>query len=282
MFSKIGASRISMTAVRALAFGLMMSSLSACPGQHFRPPEVRGATLSSQESRDVLTRVSQKTSEVQSFRALSNTEFRYRGDANYLRHVFAFERPALLRVETFPTNANFTIALLTANSENIVLLEPGEKKAVKSSSAAELIKSYLYLPLDEESLMSLLTGRLPGKVIQSMENSGNTRLVSDTSSGKLSLVKGDFHYYAALDAVTLDLYDFQIRDEFSGRIELEVAFSNYIDWNGVRVPSSIKLAMPADNVEAKFELESFKVNQQLPAQLFQTRIPSDFDVESLD
>jgi outer membrane lipoprotein-sorting protein len=245
-------------------------------------PRISGHEVPADQESQIFDRLRAASGDVQSFRAVSETRITYKEESTRLRHAFLFKKPSQLRLETFPTNANYSLNLLIANPGKVTLVEPSEHMATIASSGANLIRKSFYIPADEKDLISFLCGRISEGMLQATLDDEKHRMLVNEESSTITLIKGDFDYYWELDAETLLLKRALLRNRITDRFELAITYEAYADIEGGKVPEIIKLEMPTESLVATFALRSQKMNLELPDSLFQVRIPGTYTVRQAD
>lgn len=257
-----------------VTFALILSSCVRPPPL----PSLIGQPYSADLLDDLEKRLIQEDSEVRALRVSARAEIEAALHREILRYAIVFSRPDDLRVEVFPTSANYTLSLLVANDGKVTFIDSVNRQAVVTQSGEELIRSYFFIPAGEEDLMSLIAGRMPRRFIERAFEPGRGRVVENPDKGTIEIVRGDFEDYWLLDAKTLDIREVQLRNAFDSEVELHLKFGEYQVTDGVRLPTSIELRLPSENATITFTYNKVTLNPELPNALFSVRVPAGYQI----
>lgn len=244
-------------------------------------PEILGTKLNVTEVEEILRELTQNDNEVTSFRTLSRTRFEEPDDSYSVRHALVFSKPSSLRIETLPVNSGYTLSLLTASEGSATFLYPPDEIAIVGSSGAKLLKKIIRIPATEREIMSLLSGRVPAKYIEST-NLKSFTLTRSLDGSEVAIVRGANQHYWLVESDSLRLRKVQIRDADGKRIRLAVSYESFqtLD-SGIEVPSRFTVSLPDEDLVLRFLLQGPRVNEEISPELFVVEVPKGYSQRNL-
>ena len=259
-----------------LAIGVSIFLFAACA--KFSRPAFFGPVLEVSARQQTVNLVSARSAEINSFRALLRAKLKFGTRRSSVRYVFLTEPPQRLRLEALAPNAMYAMAVLIANGDSMLLLDPAPKRAYAGTSDVAQIKRSINIPLSVEWLSSLVTGRLPSSYV-AMLQSEKMEFRRSADTGAIMLREGEFERYFEFDPVTGLLQRAQIRDPFSSKLQIELKFTQYFASEDIFIPAHIDIALPQDDANLALNLTNPKLNRAIAPDMFGLEIPAGYQSE---
>jgi outer membrane lipoprotein-sorting protein len=259
-------------AVAKLFFVFLLLFAAACAGSKIAPPALAGKEISSTESQRLFHSLKKRSQEIETFRSIARASLEYGKERGRLRYAFVFAYPDRLRIEALPVNGLYTLNLLVARKDQAVFVDPAEKRAFVSSKAEHLLEKGFRLDVTKQELMSLLLGRIDSQIL----NGDGLRVVVDPA-GNYVVGLESAGWFWHVDPRSLCVRRAESWQKHQQR--LIVVYGPCTGENDFKIPQSLVLLLPQDDVTMSFEQQHMAVNQKLPDELFKAAIPGDYQIE---
>lgn len=137
--------------------------LGGCQVQHsvvLDSIELRQELFGSERSA-IQERLRLCSQEVETFKALASVKLHRHIVTEQFKQSFVFERPDSLRVDTFASELNQLAAILLVRDGTLSFVDISQKTYYQEPATTKTIEQFLSLPMEAESLMLWLAGRVP-------------------------------------------------------------------------------------------------------------------------
>lgn len=224
-------------------------------------------------SAELQSSLTQRESEIQSYRGLSRLQVEYAGERTSVRQVVAFQRPGFVRVETVPLNSAYALNVLVADGSQVTFLDTSNKFAFVGSDSPATVQKLVDVPLEIDALTSVLLGRVPAA---HLGTHSATQLFNDPANEELYILNESLGELFVINAKTHLIKEALFRDRFKAALRARIFFSEYIKQDGFDVPGMLQLEIPAKDTVMAYDFVSSAVNKPLPQKVFSVIIPADF------
>ncbi|MDC0358843.1 DUF4292 domain-containing protein [Oligoflexia bacterium] len=240
-------------------------------------PKLTGARLTASEQQRVLSELMQSERAIRSFRALSRSKLTQDRKTHSVRHVFVFNKPAQLRIETLPSVGTYTLNLFVSDQGQGVGLDTVSKQALLSDSSAKFMRKAIGIFAPAADIMSFLTGTLPMSQLE-LDTEGELQMYFNEEQNLYSFVRGPFQLYATIDADTFSLRTLQLRDHFNEQLLLDVTYGQYVKVDKLWLPKDLVIVVPKEDLTLALRLSPISVNGDYPEKLFKVIVPEDYEI----
>lgn len=238
-------------------------------------PVISGDAVLATERQAVFDALYRADDEVKSFRGLARVKS-IDGKGSSYRQTVLFEKPDRFRIEALPLDSAYTLYLVVAANGTLKALNPPQREAISSLDERALFARLTKLPLGTREMMSLLIGRVPPTELHA-----DTEIYRPSAARVLYLKNRNFTSYYVLDADTLRIVQAEFRNQFSEELVARIEYS-YENGPVAAFPARMTLTVPDSNdASARFQWTMIKVNDTLPANLFEVAISDDYSVRKL-
>ncbi len=218
----------------------------------------------------LLFEVERNSVRLRTLKGLANlTVESHRGSYNG-RAQISFRQPDSLRIRI---NAAFGIhaATLLAVDNALQIYLPRDQILYKSTLNSKLLKQYLGMPLDFDSLQELVTGlpdpfRILGNQARLDSVSGNDFYFQISKAGTRIRMR--------LDARQKVTREYEIYNSLNGKT-YRFKFSRFVERNGMKMPLFIQLIRLPERERISLFYEDARVNVQLKSKDFSLKVPDD-------
>lgn len=252
--------------------------LSAC--SRLSLPSFIGNQLGIGEREQLLASINQRAQEIRSFKALLRAKLLIGEQRSSVRYLLLADLPSRLHLEALAPNAAYAMAVLVADKERLLLLDPAPKRAYLGRSDAAHLKRALNIPLAPEWLASLVLGRLPQSYLAALP-SLQTQFKRSPDLLQIMLKQGEYERFFVFSAENGLLQRMQLRDQFSTKLLLEMRFLDYQIIEQLSVPAQIEIDLPPDNAHISIKVTNPKLNNEIAEKLFAQEIPPGYESEEL-
>jgi len=246
--------------VRRLAVGaLCLVTVAGCAA---RPSPVID-TRPLPQAEGLVNALTARRASIHSLRALARLAYTAPGESRRARQVILAARPDRLRFEVLsPFGAVF---VLTASDGRLAAYARGEGTVYRGMASRENFERYAAVDLPVASAVDLLLGTPP------VRERGNGVVSREDGQIKLWQHAGD-DVQARWFTTTLDLARYEQQDE-QGHVLLRATYTQYADVDGIRLPTQLRLELPATQRRVDIEFREPEVNPILADALFALETP---------
>jgi hypothetical protein len=176
--------------------------------------------LESAHVAQLAAQLQRRTEELHAARMLGDLTVIREGYQLQGRQAIVGKLPDMLRLETFPQGAVYTLALLVTRGGTLSYSEPQEKRTYEDSDTA--LEKFTQLPVTPADFLALVTGRVPLRYLPHGER-GDTVLQRDDGTLAVTVAQGMVEYLLSAEG-TPKLFRFweDDRDSYIGELVLVV------------------------------------------------------------
>lgn len=216
--------------------------------------------------REIAERLKQEDARIDTLRASGVLRWKRGGQRGRAEHAMVLKRPEMLRLEGF-TPLGTSAYSLTIHDGELQLFIPSEARVYQGLASSQSLARFLSLPLEPQQAVSVLCGRVPlctHDDASVLVEEGWVVLEMVCHSGWSQRVR---LHPAGLDPAAISLLD------ASGQRVLEVAWDEFRKVGEVRMPTQIRVEMPATGDALSMELEELEVNVPVSESAFRLLVP---------
>ena len=234
-------------------------------------PVLAPLVLDAESRQSLVSELRSIDASVLSFKGLTRGVIQDGEERAIIRYAIIFKKPDNLRVEALPATGGYTLSVLSATSAGVVVLDPVNEQAYRSSDPSQAMKTALRLPLRADELVSYLLGMIPEK-----------KLVGDLDarSGEegVQIIKDNFLGYWLLNPDSRRLKRVELRKTPFGRPTLIIKYGEYVKSDEWYYPRELSLEVPGENISAHLTFRTAEFNQAVSDRSFKLEIPSHYGV----
>ena len=250
--------------------------LASCSGTRFVVPLAKSSTLlTPAELFKLRTELFTRWHEINQVRVLMRGQLTLAGERQGMKAALVWSAPQKLRFETFPAVGAYSLTLLTADGPLATFLDVRAKVALRGDDQ-KIIGEILGVAVQREELVGMLLGRLPASVLQRSD------LVAyrDNMSADLMLLWDENKRWARLDKSSGLVQALAYGDAVDGQLVLSSEIKSKFVVASIVLPGQVQVQAPERDFILSLETVSANFASSLSDSLFQTEIPSDFEIHS--
>lgn len=223
------------------------------------------------EKEGLLKAIGAQDAALQSFKGLARGVLDEAGERAIVRYVILFKRPESLRIEALPSTGAYTLSILAANPDGVVMVDPVNRRGYRSTDPAHALKTALRIPIPPRDLASYLLGLVPQGAL-------HEALDVRSSPDGIQIVAGDFESYWLLDPKSLRLKRVELRRAPHARPSLSIEYGEYAPQGAWRYPLELRLEVPGESLIGSISFRSAEFNPTISDVPFNLAIPADYAV----
>lgn len=243
-------------------------------------PVIEGREISKDEAKKLLSKLKDKDTALQTFRALYKATLSIDGAENTGREALVFEKPQKLRVELFPPTSFYSLGLAVFGGKESWFIDTTEKIARRGEKNDNFLRSSLKIPVGVTELMSLATGTVPSELIDKITENNDAKVFYNESKNEYSIIEGDFYSYWNISGETLLTNRVDFRSRFDDTLSLRVIQGSYTGSVPYSLPSNLEFWAPKEGVKIQLALTTASINDKFSDSLFEAEAPEGFSIYS--
>ncbi len=224
--------------------------------------------------KEIAERLDREDAKLGTLRASGVLRWKRGGQKGRAEYAMVLKRPEMLRLDGF-TPLGTSAYSLTMHDGELELFIPSEAKVYQGLASPRSLERFLSLPLEPQQAVGVLCGRVPLCTRDDASVFGEEGwLVLEIvcPSGWWQRVR---LHPAGLDPAAISFLD------ASGQRVLEIAWSEFRQVGEVRMPTQIRVEMPATGDALSVELEELEVNAAVSENAFRLLLPPGTEISPL-
>lgn len=245
---------------------LLIGYLTGCASApHFDP----GAMLEPLRGEEVCRSLNQARAPIASFRSLLDTTVvGPDGESVSFRYAAIGKGHDLMRIDVLPREGAYTLALITINKDEALVIDTQAKKVIEGCSPAEVLEKTLGVPgISPTTVRALIVGELPSldcRSVKTYQANPETLLLVDR--------EGSVAWEVA--SSSQELVGARLLTESGEEIVAQVDRVR----TGDQISLSFKIYKPL-KASAELQMVKFSINRDLADELFTVSVPAGYSRE---
>lgn len=253
--------------------------LCSCGPLHPGLTGITGIPLSEGERDSLFESLALKTREVHTLQLLFSGISERERERTTMRYAFLHSSPAQSRLEVFPVNGAYSLALFATDGERSTFLDVTEKRAIIGSEHEELLRRELSLPIPQDAIPMLLVARIPEQILTQLRSSPETLCLRDSGTRSYTLRSAQGDYQFRIDGESMLLHTVEHQSLLDGLLDWTMQFGPSRATDGLNLPSELTLRLPQHDTTLRLELVKGHANRKVSEQLFSIPIPANFRLQ---
>jgi len=245
--------------------------MMGCPhSAELRPPE---AALTDADA--VLAKVAERAGRLQSLSVEARVSYYGKEGARKAKAVILARRPAALHFSAYSPTDDM-LAVMASDGERFTSFERGAETCYAGRSCAENIGRFSFFPLEGAKLVDALFGGVP------LIWASSSAVTWDGRAGAYRIERLGAQGVSQLIWVTHKSWDVSrieiLRSDVS---EISIEFSDVTVVAGERLPHTISMKMPAEEIDLRVRYREVDLNTTLSDEAFQIPCPEGMVIQTL-
>lgn len=228
---------------------------------------------------DILNQLEKRKDDFKDLRAWASLSFQSEDESYSFQEALLLQVPAHIRMEILSPFGN-PVVLMVANENNFSIFDMNRKKFYQGRASQENLYRFLQLPLKPEDLINLLSGNIPH-----LDSDAPVKEVV-ISNKKVYLLEGSDDHYLGKWRMWIDSQNYvPLRValfSLDGEVLYDVYYEDFQSVNDYRFPGELTILMPSEGKKLSLKYKTITLNQGIPVDVFQLKVPEGIDVIQMD
>ena len=251
-------------------FVVLIPSLAACAW-------IKGVKkpIAMRSLEEITSAIEDRDSKLDTIRGWVKIKWVRDGEKKSADNAVAVQRPDKMRLEGISPLGTSMYSFVHQN-DTVEIFFPSEKRAFRGIGSKQSLERIIPIPMDVEDVIDIMTGRVP--------LCGDDKAVVYREGGFIVLneicAESGWRRKIRFEPERLDPADMRIRSS-EGDIRTLVTWDAYKEYDGIRMPTKIRVEVPKQKTELIIRFDELEVNKPLDPDQFQLILPPGSEIRPL-